>query len=241
MRPIAVAVFIAVVALLAQPTANGATNEAVMLLHGLARSSRSMSKMERSLRKEGYTVVSLSYPSTKKTVEQLSLEHLKPAIAKCQASRPDRIHFVGHSLGNIVLRHYLSEHTIDNIGRIVMLGPPNKGSEVVDTLGHLTLYQWINGPAGNQLGTETSSLPNTLPVPAADIGVIAGTRSVNWILSLYIPGTDDGKVSPERAKIEGMSDFAEVPATHTFMMRNRKTIAMTLHFLRHGRFTPESP
>ncbi len=188
--------------------ADNVTNETVLLLHGLARSGRSMFLMERALSKEGYDVV--------------------------------RIHFVAHSLGNIMLRYYFSDHAIpDNMGCIVMLGPPNKGSEVVDKIGHMKPFDWVNGPAGQQLGTSSNSLPNQLPVPDAEIGVIAGTRSVNWILSTYIPGPDDGKVSPENAKIEGMKDFAVVPATHTFMMNKPEVIKMTINFLKHGRFNPQ--
>jgi pimeloyl-ACP methyl ester carboxylesterase len=225
--------------LLASPAcalAETVVNESVILLHGLTRSSRSMKRMAASLEKVGYKVYSIDYPSTKKPVEKLSSEHLAPAVELCQRSHPQKIHFVGHSLGAILVRHYLSEHSVTNIGRIVMLGPPNKGSEVVDKLGHMTLYQWINGPAGQQLGVSSNSIPNTLPVPSADIGIIAGTRSINWILSTYIPGRDDGKVSPESAKLEGMKDFATIPATHPYLMKNRKAIKLTINFLRHGRF-----
>src|ERR1035437_545512 len=99
-----------------------------------------------------------------------------------------------------------------------MLAPPNQGSEVVDKLGRLSLFRWINGPAGQQLGTSGNSLPNQLPVPPVEVGVIAGTRSINWFLSALIPGPDDGKVSVERTKLAGMADFAAVDTTHTFIM-----------------------
>lgn len=219
--------------------AEDTAGEAVILLHGLARTPRSMTRMEVALTEAGYRVTSLGYPSTKKTVEELSREHLAPAVEACRKSGPARIHFVCHSLGGIVLRHFLSETALPDVGRIVMLGPPNQGSEVVDELGHTTLFKWINGPAGCQLGTARDSLPNTLPVPDTEIGVIAGTKSINWILSMFIPGPDDGKVSPEHAKIEGMADFAEVPAAHPFLMRDRRVIELTIHFLRHGRFEDE--
>ncbi len=222
-------------------SAGSVTNETVLLLHGLARTGLSMIRMEHALSKAGYDVVRLDYPSTKHTVEELTDKYLSPAIDKCRKKEPTRIHFVAHSLGNIMLRHYFATHALPNMGRIVMLGPPNKGSEVVDKIGHLTAFDWLNGPAGQQLGTGTNSLPNTLPVPPADIGVIAGTRSVNWILSTYIPGADDGKVSPENTKIDGMKDFSTVPATHTFMMWNRKVITMTINFLKYGQFEPPSP
>lgn len=213
--------------------------DAVVLLHGLTRSSRSMNQMESALEAEGYRVYSLDYPSTDKTVEELVEEHLVPALEKVREQDPDRIHFVTHSLGGIMLRQYFQKHTLPRLGRMVMLGPPNQGSEVVDKLGHMTLFQWINGPAGSQLGTGTNALPQTLPVPPGDIGVIAGTRSINWILSTYIPGTDDGKVSTNSAKIAGMKDFATVPTSHPFLMKDPEIIRMTIHFLEHGQFPDE--
>ena len=213
--------------------------EVVVLLHGLARSSRSMLKMEKALTSAGYVVFSLDYPSTKKTVEQIAAEDLAPLLERCQALKPRKIHFVAHSLGNIVLRQYFSNHTMNNAGRIVMLGPPNQGSEVVDKLGHFTLFDWINGPAGQQLGTASNSLPNQLPVPPVEVGVIAGTVSINWFLSALIPGPDDGKVAVERTKLAGMEDFAKVSTAHPFLMQNQKVIDLTLAFLKSGHF--ESP
>ncbi len=210
--------------------------EAVVLLHGLARTHRSMRPMQRALTASGYVVYSFRYPSREKTVERIVAEDFLPFLAQCQSNSPVKIHFVAHSLGNIVLRQYFAHHTLTNAGRIVMLAPPNQGSEVVDKLGDFAPFDWVNGPAGQQLGTSSNSLPNRLPAPPGEFGVIAGTRSVNWILSCLIPGPDDGKVSLERVKLAGAADFATVKASHPFLMRNPQAIEMTLRFLRTGSF-----
>jgi hypothetical protein len=115
-----------------------------------------------------------------------------------------------------------------------MLGPPNQGSEVVDRLGHWAIFGWINGPAGRQWGTSSNSLPLRLPAPPVDFGVIAGTRSINWILSCMIPGPDDGKVSVARTKLEGMHGFVTVSTAHPFLMGNREVIRLTRSFLHDG-------
>ena len=215
--------------------------EAVVLVHGLARTSRSMGRMERKLTEAGYAVYSLRYQSRKKTVEQIAAEDLAPFVATCQRTKPKAIHFVAHSLGNIVVRQYLATHEFPNAGRIVMLGPPNQGSEVVDRLGGCRLFGWLNGPAGRQLGTSSDSLPSRLPAPTSEVGVIAGTHSINWILSAMIPGPDDGKVSVARAKLPGMADFVTVPVSHPFLMRDRKVIDLTLAFLKNGAFDAVKP
>lgn len=215
--------------------------EAVLLLHGLARTGRCMDRMQEALEQAGYDVLVLDYPSTEKPVETLSREHLAPAIDQVQQLRPARLHFVAHSMGNILIRHYLAEHRLPNLGRIVMLGPPNQGSEVVDRLGSLALFQWINGPAGLQLGTAPDALPNTLPAPRTEIGIVAGTRSINWILSTHIPGPDDGKVSPDRAALDGMKEFITVPVAHPFLMMDARVIDLTRRFLQKGTFAPDAP
>jgi hypothetical protein len=117
-----------------------------------------------------------------------------------------------------------------------MLGPPNKGSEVVDRIGGWGLFRFLNGPAGNELGTNDRSVPNRLGRVAFELGVIAGDRSINWINSLMIPGPDDGKVSVERTRVDGMREHIVLHTTHPFMMRNRNVLRCTLNFLRSGVF-----
>jgi hypothetical protein len=143
-------------------------------------------------------------------------------------------------MGGIVLRQLSNSVPDLNIGRVVMLSPPNQGSEVVDKLGHWRLFAWINGPAGNQLGTADSALPKQLGPVRFQLGVLTGKRSINWILSALIPGTDDGKVSVPNAQIAGMRDFRVLAASHPFIMRNPTAIAQTLHFLERGEFEGES-
>ncbi len=211
-----------------------AHSSCVILLHGLARTDSSMRKLENALAKEGYNVINTEYPSREYPIEILADKTIAIAIERC---RPDEeINFVTHSLGGILVRQYLSNHEITMLNKVVMLGPPNKGSEVVDKLGNFPGFHFINGDAGQQLGTGASSIPNTLGSADFNVGIIAGTSSVNWILSALIPGIDDGKVSVERTKLDGMNDHLEMPVTHPFMMKNKKVIEQVVYYLKQGKF-----
>jgi pimeloyl-ACP methyl ester carboxylesterase len=213
-----------------------AEKEHVILLHGLCRTSHSMDLMERTLLAAGYQVLNVDYPSRSGSTEQLSESVVGQAVDECQRAGAKTIHFVAHSFGGILVRSYLGRHPLTNAGHLVMLGPPNHGSEVVDKLGRLWLFRKVTGPAGAELGTSTNSIPNRLGPPECSVGVIAGNRSLNWINSLMIPGRDDGKVSVERTKVAGMADYLVVPATHAFLVRNKTAIRQTISFLRAGRF-----
>jgi len=206
----------------------------VILLHGLARTSSSMTVMEERLLEQGYHVINDGYPSRDASIEELAEIAIAPAIQICNDY--DEINFVTHSLGGILVRQYLSRHEIPKLKHVVMLGPPNQGSEVVDKLNKIPGFQFINGDAGLQLGTGDLSVPNKLGPANFDVGIIAGTQSINLILSTFIPGVDDGKVSIESTKLEGMNDHLEMATTHTFMMKNKKVLEQVTHYLSNGKF-----
>jgi len=210
--------------------------EYVILLHGLCRTSRSMVPMQQALAQAGYNVVNVDYPSRSASVENLAESAVGRAVGDCERAGAVKIDFVTHSLGGILVRSYLARHAVPALGRVVMLAPPNQGSEIVDKLGWLWIFKKINGPAGNELGTGPDSTPNKLGPANFCAGIIAGNRSINWINSLLIPGADDGKVSVERTKLAGMADFIIVPAAHPFIMRNRAAISQTISFLKTGSF-----
>lgn len=209
----------------------------VILLHGLVRSERSMQKLAKALLKQGYQVQNVSYESARNNVAKLAEQAIAPALAACAGN--GKINFVTHSLGGILVRQYLKKHAIDNLGRVVMLGPPNRGSELIDKLRDFPGFYFIHGDAGLELGTGATSVPSKLGGVDFDLGIIAGTRSVNLFLSSMIPGADDGKVSVERTKLDGMRDHLEMEVSHTFMMRNDRVIDQVIHYLQTGKFRRE--
>ena len=229
---------IIVISMVAPVSTTYAADEAplVVLLHGLARSDSSFKKMEKSLQEEGYKTCNVSYPSTKYPIEELVADFVLPEINKCLKEGVKTISFVTHSMGGILVRYIATQNIDFKIGRTVMLSPPNKGSEVVDALGGLWLFKAINGPAGLQLSTSNESLPNSLGKANFDLGIITGNQSINLILSSIIEGVDDGKVSVESAKLEGMKDFLVVEATHPFIMKNKIVIEQTKYFLKNSEF-----
>ncbi len=210
------------------------SEECVVLLHGMARSDKSMNKMEKRLTEVGYTVVNFNYPSTQHNIESIAKTYLPNAIAQCKPNII--INFVTHSLGGIVLRKYLSDNQLQLLGRVVMLGPPNKGSEIVDKLKNVPGFEFINGPAGMELGTDKTSVPNLLGPVTYPVGVIAGSSTINPILSQMLPNPDDGKVSVENTKVDGMADHITLPVSHPFLMRDDEVIRQVKIFLKTGAF-----
>jgi triacylglycerol lipase len=211
--------------------------EVVILLHGLGRTDRSMRPLENYLTKSGFQVYNFGYASKEKAPEVL-IDDLGQQVEDCCTEAPV-LHFVGHSLGGILIRAYLARELPPNIGRVVMLAPPNHGSELVDVLRDSAVFRQALGPSAQELGTNPESLPNRLPPPAVELGVIAGTGTVNPIGSIVVPNEDDGMVSLASTRLEGMADFLVVPSSHAFIMRSDDVAAQVVHFLREGRFRHE--
>ncbi|MEO7456991.1 MAG: alpha/beta fold hydrolase [Gemmatimonadaceae bacterium] len=211
----------------------------VVLLHGLGRTSASMRPLERALVGRGYRVLNVDYPSRSADVDTLA-RHVATHIAGVDGS--ETFDVVTHSMGGIVLRvavarGYLSA---ERIGRVVMLGPPNAGSELADILPAMPVvgpvYRRVIGPAGLQLGTGAAALPASLPPVEFELGVIAGDRSYNPLFSAILRGPSDGKVRVESTKVSGMTDFLVMPHWHPLLMAVPSVIAQAVHFLEAGAF-----
>ncbi|MEX0963553.1 MAG: hypothetical protein WDZ52_05865 [Pseudohongiellaceae bacterium] len=210
--------------------------ECVVLLHGLGRLSNSMSELEAKLAPAGYSVTNIFYPSRSHSIDVLAEDAVARGLAECRSLSSGKIHFITHSLGGILLRYYLSEHAIEELGRVVMLGPPNQGSEIVDGLLPIPGFRFIGGPAGVALGTGESSIIGSLGPVDFDLGVIAGSTNINPLEFLFIDGPSDSIVSIASTKVQGMKAHIVLPVTHTFMMRNNDVIEQAIHYLKTGVF-----
>ncbi len=220
------------------PTLSEASGRCVILLHGLARSHYSMTKLARNLQAHDYIVVNKDYPSRKKSITEIAYQEIPLMVADCLKHHPDSLYFVTHSMGGVVLRQYLQEHPLPiKRAKIVMLGPPNHGSPWVDFFKGVWLFKVITGPAGQQLTTGKTSIPNRLAVSLPyPVGIIAGSFSFFPFAKWFFHEPNDGKVAVSSTQLAKMDDFMVLPVSHTFMMNNALVEAQILHFFDHGKF-----
>ncbi len=209
--------------------------ETVVMLHGLGRTSVSLALLERRVRAAGYRVVMFDYPSTTEPFDHL-VDSLGVVLRGCCSDGTSPVHFVTHSMGGVLVRSYLTGAEEWVGGRVVMLSPPNQGSEIIDAFGASPLLVAVVGPAGARLGTDSTGVVRELDPVDFELGVIAGDRSLVRLGSWLIPGPDDGLVGVESARVEGITDFLVVPANHTTIMNRRDVADAVISFLKSGKF-----
>ncbi len=212
------------------------STDCVVLLHGLNRSYRAMNKMATELQEAGFTTANVDYPSKAESVEKLAPLAINEGLEKCRETNATQIHFVTHSIAGILLRYAHNETPIPELGRVVMLAPPNQGSELVDITRNWPTAELISGEAGLQLGTDEDSIPSQLGPVDFELGVVAGTGTISPIMSAMLPKPNDGKVSVESTKVAGMDDFLLVSNSHHYIVSSDIVIENTKAFLRTGRF-----
>jgi pimeloyl-ACP methyl ester carboxylesterase len=206
--------------------------ETVVLLHGLGRSEASMWLLASRIEAAGFNVVRIGYDSLGEPPEGI-LATVRQKIDACCKASPQPVHFVGHSLGGLIIRAYLAENEVRTPGRAVLIATPNAGTPLVDAYRD-SWWMDLAGPTAKSLGTDPDSFPNSLPAPDYPVGVIAGVRDARFVD--LIPGQDDGLVPLESTKVAGMVDFIMVESNHVWMRYSQEVARQTIAFLRTGQF-----
>ena len=213
--------------------------EYVVVLHGLFVNSFYMHSLARVLAEDGYEVINISYPSTKHTLEDLS-KFVEQEIKKHVTHEERKVNFVGYSLGGVVLRTVLKNYHPQNMGRVVHIGTPNKGSEVADRYKDNKLFLWMFGPVIKQVVTNQEHVKHLFGPVDYELGIIASKKSYNRLFSKLFKNDHDGIVSVESAILEGAKESYIVDATHEFMPFNQDIINQTLSFIRDGHFAKKN-
>ena len=210
--------------------------DVVVLLHGMWRDERAMRPVEKYLTAQGYQVLNLSYPSTEYPIEDLVNAYLKPQIDAIPMQRGQQLHFVTHSMGGILVRYFLKHNQPKNIGRVVMIAPPNQGTELATLFADSEWVDVKRGPAAEQLSSAEESWVRSLGPVEFELGVIAGNYNSNWVTDWILPSDDDGVVTVESTKVDNMRDFVTVPEKHYRLRGNSYVLKQAAYFLKYGLF-----
>lgn len=209
----------------------------VFVLHGLGSTKAAMWFLGERIEQAGFSVEYIGYQSFYNTPEEV-LENVAGQISRFLLENNRTLHFVGHSLGGLMIRAYLDSRNVENLGKVVLIGSPNKGTVFVDQFKD-RWWMGLLGPLPLSLGTDENSFPNSIGRPYYPVGIIAGVS--DWVLNdKILPGKDDGIVPLESAKVEGMTDMTVVSSGHNMMLYDQKVADQTIEFLRQGRFNSQS-
>jgi hypothetical protein len=220
--------------------------KAVIILHGLFRTRSSMSRLREAIADGGeYSVFCLGYPTTRGSVADHA-DALDSAVRSLEGIT--EINFVAHSLGNLVVRHWLKdlahrERTLpegQTFGRMVMLAPPNRQPQLATKLIRGAVAEFIAGPAAQQLAEGWDNLEPKLATPPFEFAILAGGKGDNRGYNPLIPGDDDAVITVASTRLPGASDFRLLPVLHSFFMNDSRVHEMTRRFLIHGHLESEN-
>lgn len=212
------------------------TDECVVLVHGLWRSGFAMRSIADDLEDYGFHTVRIDYPSTEMEIPQLAEAFISDGVEQCQQAGAKNIHLVTHSMGGILARQYLQNHTLPQGSRVVMLSPPNQGSDLSKKFSSNSWYRWLVGPAGASLTQNDNGIINQLLEVDEPIGVIAAYR--NWSLwpESWLPSPNDGTVSVKNMMLKEMDDVILVKSGHATMRYKEEIHHQIRHFIKTGGF-----
>lgn len=195
-----------------------------------------MAGLAKFLETQSFRVANIDYPSTRYPIEALADIVHRP-IEDFARTMDGKLHFVGHSMGGLLIRAYLHKFRPDNLGRTIMLGTPNNGSEVADFIKNMLPYKWFYGPAGQQLVTDQSAFVHHFGKIDYELGIIAGNKSIAPLSSFIIRKPNDGKVSVDSTRLKGAKGHVILPYNHTFLPLRRQVWEHIAGFIGNGSFT----
>ena len=209
--------------------------ESVIVIHGFARRAQSMEPLVHKVHQAGYEVRNVGYASISQSVDEIKTEVFSKFDQYISKNPEKKIHFVGHSLGGLLVRAYLDQKKLKNLGSVVLMGTPNKGTSLVNEHEDKWYFAWL-GPVIAELGVDNSQFLKTLKAPYYTVGVIAGSKPYSRWSSETLKGQNDGLVAVESTKLEGMSDFIVIDVNHSRMKRDPKVIEQVIYFLKNSEF-----
>ena len=211
--------------------------ETVILLHGLGEGRDSMQPLAAHLRRSlDATVLTFGYASVRADIDAHG-RALAAVVSGLPAAK--RISFVGHSLGNLVVRRWMAiapRADLARVHRMVMLGPPNQGSDLARMAARIWGVADTAEGAARDLLVEWPRVAPGLAVPACPFGIVAGGKGDEAGFSTLLAGDDDAVVRVAETHLPGADDFLLVPVHHAAMMRHPAVQRATHDFLTTGRF-----